>query len=99
MNLAALALILRAAPARAADPLPELGPDAVAITAEFGELKRAPAPDFRSFHPFVRPRFTASACGIAAVTAALNGLRGLPPLAEDTIPDQPTLLAAIGDPL
>ena len=95
----ALAPAISPVPALADDPLPKLGPLAVPITAETGHLRQSPAPDFWAFHPFVRPQFTSSACGIASVTAALNGLRGLPPLAETEIPDQPALLAAIGDPL
>lgn len=93
------ALVLLALPASAEEPLPKLGPLAVPLTAETAFLRAAPAPDFWAFSPFVRPQFTTSACGIATVTATLNGLRGLPPLAEDTIPDQPALLEAIGDAL
>jgi len=95
-----LALTVACAPAIAEDsPMPKLGPLAVPLMAENDYLRRAPAPDFWAFHPFVHPQFTSSACGIASVTAALNGLRGLPALAEDMIPDQPALLEAIGDPL
>lgn len=93
-----LAVIL-ASPVAAESPLPKLGPEAVPITAETAYLRRAEAPDFWAFHPFVRPQFTSSACGIAAVTAALNGLAGLPPLAETPIPDQRAVLAAMGEPL
>lgn len=79
--------------------VPKLGPDAVPIMAETAFLRDRPAPDYWAFSPFVRPQFTTSACGIAAVTAALNGLAGLPPLAETEIPDQPAVLAAMGNPL
>lgn len=95
----AFVLALGPLPALAENPLPKLGPLAVPISAETTFLRQSPAPDFWAFHPFVRPQFTSSACGIATVTAALNGLRGLPALAEDPIPDQPALLEAIGNPL
>lgn len=97
--LAAALAASAALPAAAEDAMPKLGPAAVPVTAETGFLRAAPAPDYWAFAPFVRPQFTSSACGIAAVTAALTGLAGLPPLAETPIPDQPTLLEAIGDPL
>lgn len=96
---AAALVSLIALPALAEEPLPKLGPLATPITAEQAYLRANAAPDFWAYHPFVRPQFTSSACGIAAVTAALNGLRGLPALAEDTIPDQPGLLEAMGNPL
>jgi hypothetical protein len=96
---ALVALALLSLPATAEEALPKLGPLAVPITAETEFLRSAPAPDYWAFAPFVRPQFTTSACGIATVTATLNGLRGLPALAEDAIPDQPALLDAIGDPL
>jgi hypothetical protein len=40
----------------------------------------------------VKPQFTSSACSIAAVTAAVNGINGLPANAEDTVLSQPGLL-------
>lgn len=92
---AALALAPLAAPAEEA--LPKLGPDAVPITADHAYLQGAPAPDYWAFAPFVKPQFTSSACGVASITAALNGLRGLPPLAEDTVMGQPDLLETLGD--
>lgn len=95
----ALGLSLLALPALAEDeaPLPKLGENATSMTEDFAYLKSAEAPDYWAFAPFVKPQFTTSACSIAAVTAAVNGLNGLPPLAEDTVLTQETLLADVGD--
>lgn len=97
---AGLALLL-AHPALAQEeaPLPKLGPDAIPITADTAYLRTAPAPDYWAFAPFVKPQFTTSACSIAAVTGALNGLSGLPALAEDTVLTQPAMLELTGDSL
>ncbi len=86
-----------ALPALAQD-LPKLGADAIPLTADSGYLRTAPAPDYWALSPFVRPQFTSSACSIASVTALVNGLAGLPPLAEDTILSQPELLDLTGRP-
>lgn len=97
---ALLASALGAAlPALAQDaaPLPKLGPDAVPVTADTSYLRESPAPDYWAFAPYVKPQFTTSACSIASVTAAVNGLRGLPALAEETVTTQPALLEAVGD--
>lgn len=85
--------------AAAADepPLPKLGPDAVPVTQDNGFLRSTPAPDYWAFAPFVKPQFTTSACSVAAVTAAVNGLKGLPPLAEETVTTQPEMLDLVGD--
>lgn len=77
-------------------PLPKLGPDAVPLTVDHAYLTKAPAPDYWAFAPFVKPQFTTSACGVASVTAAVNGLAGLPALAEETVMSQPELLDLIG---
>lgn len=90
------ALALTALPARAEDPLPKLGPNAVPLTADHAYLTAAPAPDYWAFAPFVKPQFTSSACGVASVTAAVNGLAGLPALAEETVMSQPEMLDLIG---
>lgn len=97
MQKLVLACLLMAATVASADEsaLPKLGPDAVSITAEHTYLRSAAAPDYWAFSPFVRPQFTTSACSVAAVLAAVNGLRGLPERAEDMIMDQPTLLALV----
>ncbi len=96
MRFALPLLCLFALPALAADPLPKLGPNAVPVTTDFGYLRRAPAPDYWAFAAFVKPQFTNSACSIATVTAALNGLAGLPSLSEDTVMTQPALLVLTG---
>lgn len=78
-------------------PLPKLGPNAIPVTEATEYLRAAPAPDYWAFAEFVKPQFTTSACGVASVTAALNGLAGLPANAEDTVMTQPDLLEAVGD--
>lgn len=98
-TLAAGALALAAMtalPALADDALPKLGPNAVPITADTAFLRQSPAPDYWALEPFVRPQFTSAACSVAAVNAALNGLAGLPALAEETILSQPELLKLTG---
>lgn len=95
--LLSTALLLFPLTAIAEEALPKLGPDAVPVTADHAYLQTAPAPDYWAFAPFVKPQFTSSACGVASITAALNGLRGLPPLAEDTVMGQADLLETLGD--
>lgn len=97
MRLAlALCLTLSALPATAQDA-PKLGPNAVPITQDNAYLRANPAPDYWAFAPFVKPQFSSSACSIATVTAALNGLTGLPPMAEDLVTSQQSLLALVGN--
>ncbi len=91
-----LALFPLAAAAQDASA-PKLGPDAIPVTADTAYLRANPAPDYWAFASFVKPQFTTSACSIATVTAALNGLAGLPPHAEDTVMTQPQLLDLVGD--
>lgn len=93
-----LAFGIFATGALAEEPAPKLGPDAVPLTADHAYLAEAPAPDYWAFSAFVKPQFTTSACSIAAVTGALNGLRGLPPHAEDTVTTQPQMLELVADP-
>ena len=88
-----------ASPLLAEDALPKLGPNAVPLSTDNAYLREAAAPDYWAFSPFARAQFTSSACSIAAVTAAVNGLAGLPARAEDTILSQPELLEATGLPL
>ncbi|RUS59275.1 hypothetical protein EGN72_15135 [Pseudorhodobacter sp. E13] len=96
MRLAlAFPLCLAALPALAQDA-PKLGPNAVPITTDNTYLRANPAPDYWAFSSFVKPQFTSSACSIATVTAALNGLAGLPPHAEDQVISQQGLLAQVG---
>ncbi|WP_208103322.1 phytochelatin synthase family protein [Rubellimicrobium sp. CFH 75288] len=77
---------------------PKLGPNAVAITDDHAFLRQAPAPDFWAFAPFVKPQVTPTACTVAALAAAVNGLRGLPASAEEPVLTQQALLEAVGDP-
>lgn len=93
----ALSLSLAATAALAEDPAPKLGPNAIPVTADYAYVKSAPAPDYWAFGPFVKPQFTTSACSIAAVTGAVNGLRGLPANAEDTVTTQPEMLELVGN--
>ncbi|WP_135451024.1 MULTISPECIES: phytochelatin synthase family protein [Tabrizicola] len=97
-TFASASVALALSPAMAEEPHPKLGPDAVPVTTDHAYLRTAPAPDYWAFSPFVKPQFTSSACSIASVTAAVNGLAGLPPLAEDAVMTQPALLEATGIP-
>ena len=90
------AATLFALPALGDDAMPKLGENAVPITADSAYLREAPAPDYWAYSGFVRPQFTSSACSIASVTAAMNGLNGLPAHAEDTVMSQPDLLELTG---
>ena len=92
-----VALALVSPAVRAETPLPKLGPNAVPLTMATEYLRTAPAPDYWAFSPYVKPQFTSSACSIATVTAALNGLSGLPALAEDTVMSQEDLLDLTGN--
>lgn len=76
------AIAVSALAATAAAPAlaqPKLGPNAVPITTDHQYLQQATAPDYWAYSPFDKPQFTSSACSIASVTMAINGLRGLPP--------------------
>lgn len=98
MRILFLCLPLLAGPALAEDAvLPKLGPNASVVTADNAYLRDNPAPDYWAFTPFVKPQFTSSACSIATVTAALNGLAGLPAAAEDTVMTQEDLLELTGN--
>ncbi|SNR49503.1 phytochelatin synthase family protein [Puniceibacterium sediminis] len=78
-------------------PIPKLGPDAVPVTADHAYLTGAAAPDYWAFSAFIKPQVTTSACSIAAVTGALNGLRGLPANSEDKITTQQQMLDLVGE--
>lgn len=98
LALGMFSLVCAPALANEETPLPKLGPNAVPITADTAFLRSHEAPDYWAFSPYVKPQFTTSACSIAAVTAAVNGLNGLPTLAEDTVTTQPALLEAVNSP-
>lgn len=76
---------------------PKLGPDATPITSDNAYLRTAPAPDYWAFEPYNKPQFTGSACSVASVTMALNGLRGLPKKNTSKIPTQPAVLKKVGN--
>lgn len=91
---AALAATLMSAPVAAK---PKLGPNATPITIDNAYLRTAPAPDYWAFEPYNKPQFTGSACSVASLTMALNGLRGLPKKNTTKIPTQPAVLKKVGD--
>jgi hypothetical protein len=97
IKTAALIFSLALATPAGAEGQEKLGVNAVPLTVDSAYLRAAPAPDYWAFAPFVKPQFTSSACSIASVTAAVNGLMGLPPLSEDKVMSQPDLLALVGD--
>ena len=103
MRLPALALSLSLLPVLAlgqeAEDYPKLGPDARPVTDATDYLRTSAAPDYWAFSFFTKPQFTTSACSIAAVTAALNGLNGLPEMASETVMTQEDLLELAGAPL
>lgn len=79
------------------EPWPKLGPNAIPITLDRDYLRKAEAPDYWTLSSFYVPQQTSSACSIASVTMAMNGLLGVPPHAEDTLVTQASLLEAVGD--
>lgn len=93
-----VAALLAAGSVAAEEPAPKLGADAVPLTVDHAYLTKNAAPDYWAFSAFVKPQFTTSACSIAAVTGALNGLRGLPPHSEDTVTTQQQMLELVADP-
>lgn len=97
MMMAVPALAQEAVPETGPDAAPKLGPNAVPLTADNAYLRGNPAPDYWAFSPYVKPQFTTSACSIATVTAAVNGLAGLPAAADDTVMTQPALLELVGN--
>lgn len=92
--LVALATVL--APT-AVSAKPKLGPNAVPITSDHAFLQTTPAPDYWAYSPFDKPQFTGSACSVASVTMALNGLRGLPGKATAKVPTQAAVLKRVGN--
>lgn len=86
-----------ALPVLAQEVTPKLGPNAIPLTQNNAYLRQAAAPDYWAYSAFVKPQFTTSACSIAAVTAAVNGLQGLPDGAEDPVMSQPDLLKLTDD--
>ena len=95
---ASLSLSLLAGVAAAEDAAkPKLGPAAIPITADHAYLNKADAPDYWAISPFYIHQQTSSACSLASVTIAVNAMRGLPALSEDTLVTQDNLLEATKD--
>lgn len=94
-TLSVLAATLSTA-ALAEDDYAKLGPNAVLMSLAPDYLRQNAAPDFWAYSPFTKPQFTTSACSIASVTATLNGLRGLPAMASETVMSQTDLLELTG---
>lgn len=99
LTCTAAAVLLGTLPAFAqdADDYAKLGPNAISIATDNEFLRTSPAPDYWAFSPFTKPQFTTSACSIASVTAAINGIKGQPEWASQTILRQPELLELAGD--
>lgn len=93
----AMTMFAGLAHAQEADDYPKLGPNATPITADTAYLRSAPAPDYWAFSSFTKPQFTTSACSIATVTAAINGIMGQPEWASETIMSQQDLLELTGN--
>ncbi|WP_110570954.1 phytochelatin synthase family protein [Yoonia vestfoldensis] len=99
-TFAAAAVVLVAAlpvAAQEEEDYAKLGPDAQIFTADTSYLRSAPAPDYWAFSAFVKPQFSTSACSIATVTAAINGIMGQPEWASETIMTQQNLLELTGN--
>ena len=95
--LTAMTLIAGLAQAQESDDYPKLGPNATPITVDTDYLRASPAPDYWAFSSFTKPQFTTSACSIATVTAAINGIMGQPEWASETIMSQQDLLELTGN--
>jgi hypothetical protein len=94
----AAVLLLAASPATAQDASqPKFGPAAVPIFQETAYLRAAPAPDYWTLSAFYVPQQTSSDCSAAAVTMAVNALRGLPPNADQEIVVEQALIELVGD--
>jgi len=94
--VAAALAVAAAAPVSAGADVPKLGPNASSIIGDHAYLQAASAPDYWAYSPFDKPQFTSSACSIASVTMALNGLRGLPPKASQKVLVQQRVLRDVG---
>src|SRR5262249_33292389 len=85
-----------AASADVADTLkPKLGPRALTIVQSHDYLRAHEAPDYWALSPYYLPQMTGSACSVATIATVLNALRGLPPLANDELVTQTSLLATV----
>ncbi|GEO85121.1 MULTISPECIES: phytochelatin synthase family protein [Alphaproteobacteria] len=93
-----LSLSLLAGVAAAEDVAkPKLGPEAIPITTDHAYLSTAAAPDYWAISPYYIHQQTSSACSLASITIAVNTMRGLPALSENTLVTQNNLLEATKD--
>jgi Phytochelatin synthase len=93
-----LAFLVAVSAAQAAEaPKPKFGPEAVPILSDNSYLRQAPAPDYWILSAFYVPQRTSSDCSAAAVTMAVNALRGLPPNADQAIITESALLESVSD--
>ncbi len=76
---------------------PKFGPEAVPILNDTAYLRQSPAPDYWTLSAFYVPQHTTSDCSAAAVTMAVNALRGLPANADQGIVTEASLLESVGD--
>jgi len=97
MRRIALFAVAFAASAAMAQEQPKFGPEAVPIFQETAYLRSAPAPDYWTLSAFYVPQQTSSDCSAAAVTMAVNALRGLPPNADQEIVVEQALVELVGD--
>jgi hypothetical protein len=97
-KLSLIAAALAISTASAQEPTqPKFGPEAVPILEETAFLREAPAPDYWTLSAFYLPQQTSSDCSAAAVTMAVNALRGLPPDAEDELISEQALVGLVGN--
>jgi hypothetical protein len=98
LRLAGLLLVLTACGAFAQESAqPKFGPEATTILDDNEYLRSAPAPDYWTLSAFYIPQTTTSDCSAAAVTMAVNALRGLPADADQEIVTEDNLLEAAND--
>ncbi len=97
-QILALVFVLAVGAAQAEEAAqPKFGPQAIPILSDNAYLRSAPAPDYWVLSAFYVPQKTTSDCSAAAVTMAVNALRGLPPNADQQIVTESSLLEALGD--
>jgi Phytochelatin synthase len=94
--LGIFALFVTVAQAQEA-PKPKFGPEAVPIFDMIDYLQDADAPDYWTLSAFYLPQQTSSDCSAAAVTMAVNALRGLPSKADEEIVTEKALLEEVAD--
>lgn len=97
-RILSLVFVLAVSMAQAEDAAqPKFGPEAVPILSDTAYLRQSPAPDYWTLSAFYVPQHTTSDCSAAAVTMAVNALRGLPANADQEIVTEASLLESVGD--